>query len=124
MKIFLPLIIISIFSVSTAMAQDEDSLAVESAGDKVEQTIDEAIDFVESKGEFGIKAGLNFSTFNNADVSSIPTLRLVLTLACMVVTSGLRVLAERLSCCIPTWVLVQTSSMFPEIFLLKTMLST
>ena len=68
MKIFLPLIIMSIFSVGTAMAQDEDSLAVESAGDRVEQTIDEAIDFVESKGEFGIKVGLNFSTFNNADV--------------------------------------------------------
>ena len=68
MKIFLPLIIIILLSGTSLMAQDEDSLAVEEAGERVEQTIDEAIEFVERKGEFGVKVGLNFSTFNNADV--------------------------------------------------------
>ena len=68
MKIFLPLITIILLSGTSLMAQDEDSLAVEEAGEKVEQAIDEAIDFAQRKGEFGIKAGLNFSTFNNADV--------------------------------------------------------
>ncbi len=50
------------------MAQvQEDTLVVDKAGDKVEKSLDEAIAFAERRFVFGIKVGLNFSTFNAAE---------------------------------------------------------
>ncbi len=49
------------------LAQEQDSLEVDQAAQKVEQAIDEVEDYLERKAEFGVKAGFNFSTFNNAE---------------------------------------------------------
>ena len=49
------------------IAQDQDTLEVDEAAQKVERTIDQAQDYLERKAEFGVKAGFNFSTFNDAE---------------------------------------------------------
>ena len=68
---FLYTFILLFFSGNALMAQvqEDDSPIenIEEAGDEVERTLDEAIAFAENKFIFGIKAGLNFSTFNAAE---------------------------------------------------------
>lgn len=54
-------------STHSLIAQDQDTLEVDQAAQEVEQTIDEVGDYLERKAEFGVKAGLNFSTFNDAE---------------------------------------------------------
>ena len=60
-------VIALLMSGPSLLAQDQDSLEVDQAAQEVEQAIDRAGDYLERKAEFGVKAGLNFSTFNDAE---------------------------------------------------------
>ena len=47
-------------------AQEIDSLEVDQTADVVEEKIEDVQEYLEKKAEFGVKAGFNFSTFNDA----------------------------------------------------------
>lgn len=68
MKIFLPFIASALVLFSQSLiAQDQDSLEVDQVADEVEQKIEDVEEYLDRKAEFGVKAGFNFSTFNDAE---------------------------------------------------------
>jgi hypothetical protein len=68
MKLFSMCFFIALFvSGPSLLAQDQDTPEVDQAAQEVEQTITEVEDYLERKAEFGVRAGLNFSTFNDAE---------------------------------------------------------
>ena len=68
MRLFLVYFVVALLASGHSLfAQEQDSLEVDQAAQKVEQAIDEVEDYLERKAEFGVKAGLNFSTFNDAE---------------------------------------------------------
>lgn len=58
---------ILLFSTHALMAQERDTLEVDQVGNQVEQKIEQAEDYLDRKAEFGVRAGFNFSTFNDAE---------------------------------------------------------
>lgn len=57
--------IMMLLSVQPLLAQEQDSTQVEEAAQDAEQAIDQAEEFAERNLNFGLRAGLNFSTLNS-----------------------------------------------------------
>ncbi|MEK6481999.1 porin family protein [Catalinimonas sp. 4WD22] len=68
MKTFLIILITMPLWMHPLFAQEEDSTQIEKASQDVEQAIDQAEDFAEKNMNFGIRAGLNFSSLNDNEV--------------------------------------------------------
>lgn len=68
MKIFLTFFASALLvATHSLVAQEQDTLEVNQAASRVERELDEVTDFVERNAEFGIKAGLNFSSLNSTE---------------------------------------------------------
>ena len=68
MKTFLTFFAGALVVMSHALiAQDQDSLEVDEAATEVDQKVEEALDYVNRNAEFGVKAGLNFSSLNSTE---------------------------------------------------------
>lgn len=68
MKIFLTLFAgLMMVASHSLVAQNQDTLEVNQAANQVEQELDNVAEFVERNAEFGVKAGLNFSSLNSTE---------------------------------------------------------
>ncbi len=67
MKIFLPFCLLLSLSIHPLFAQQQPT-ATDSAAAEVENALDEAVEFAQENLEFGVKAGLNFASFNDDQV--------------------------------------------------------
>ena len=69
MRIFSTFLVISALLVSqSVLAQEQDSLEIDQTANQVEEKLDDVAEYLERKAEFGVKAGFNFSSFNDAEV--------------------------------------------------------
>ena len=68
MRIFLtPCMITLLLTSQVVLAQEQDSLEVDQTANQVEQKLDDVAEYVERNAEFGIKAGLSFSSLNSTE---------------------------------------------------------